>query len=593
MLSDILVPQKIGNYYLFSKRVLSFDVTPMMVQGLLLDYTGSTIQIKNKITIALKDFSPQSQTNAIKKIASTIGKYDEVVTSLSSSLVVFKEIQLPFLGRDKLEMIVTYEVESLLPFSLDQAVIDFIITAEDLDKKISTVLVAAVRKEDVDNQYALFEKAEVAVSVITIDVFALYTLYFYGMYTGSKVIPAVSMQQTSQSEPIIPSNSHFSTFKKYFSKIKSFLSRKAVTTPEPIKVTPVLSTPQQAELLVDIGFDVVRVLYMQDGLLRAVRTIPFGISDIAQSMSKQTGVAYYDMAQDLISLQELNVQESIVATELNKIFQEVSKTLVFFEKQENMIFIKPNKIWFSGWACNLSRFIQEAQTFFGNAAHLVDIDKILNRLSIKVISKEKLKVDSVLNLALGIFIHYDENINFLKTFAKKTDNSLLNRQLLTLVFMTFLCLGGIFWTSYSVLQDWQSSYNASRKELIKTINERMHTDIKLSDKNIKSIVQTAQDSLKREKDLWFLFSKQTENSLLQYLLDLSEHIDREAIGLDLTHMHLDYEKASLTGTLKDLEAIEVFEEELMSLKYFTLVDIPRETSFSVQLKVKESQKGSV
>ena len=82
MLSDILVPQKIGNYYLFQKRVLSFDVTPMLVQGLLLDYTGKTVQIKNKITIALKDFSAQAQISAIKKIASTIGAYDEVVTSL-------------------------------------------------------------------------------------------------------------------------------------------------------------------------------------------------------------------------------------------------------------------------------------------------------------------------------------------------------------------------------------------------------------------------------------------------------------------------------------------------------------------------------
>ncbi|MFA5998509.1 MAG: pilus assembly protein PilM [Candidatus Babeliales bacterium] len=591
MLSDILVPQKIGNYYLFQKRVLSFDVTPMLVQGLLLDYTGKTVQIKNKITIALKDFSAQAQISAIKKIASTIGAYDEVVTSLSSSLVVFKEIQLPFLGRDKLEMIVTYEVEALLPFSVDEAVIDFIVTSEDLDKKISTVLVAAVRKEDIDTQYALFEKAELALSVITVDIFALYTLYFHGMYEPHKAGHAILLQQQPEQLLLTTSSSRFSTFKKYLDKIQNLFGRKKVLIPQPETFAPVEITHKQVELLVDIGFDVVRVLYMQDGVLRAVRTIPFGISDIAQTMSMQTGTAYYDMAHDLISAQELQVSEDIVAAELKKIFEEVSKTLLFFEKQEGLVYVKPQKIWFSGWGCNLSKFTQEAQLFFGSHARLVDIEKILNQLSIKVVSKEKLKIDSMLSLALGVFTHFDDNINFLKTFAKKSDNNLLNKQLLTLLSVTILCLGGAFWSSFSVLQKWESSYNSSRKELIKTVGQRMNIDLK-NEKSIKTIVEKAQAAFKREKDLWFLFSKQTEQSLLKYLQDLSVNIDRDAIGLDLRFMHLDYEKATLTGTLKNLEAIEVFEEELMGLKFFTLVEIPREVEFSVQLKVKDNQKGS-
>ncbi|MCX5924519.1 MAG: pilus assembly protein PilM [Candidatus Dependentiae bacterium] len=592
MLSDILVPEKIGNYYLFQKRVLSFDVTPMLVQGLLLDYTGKTVQIKNKITIALKDFSPQAQISAIKKIASSIGTYDEVVTSLSSSLVVFKEIQLPFLGRDKLEMIVAYEVEALLPFSVDQAVIDFIVTSEDLDKKISTVLVAAVRKEDIDNQYAHFEKAEVALSVITIDILALYTLYFHGMYAPHKAVHPISLPQQPEQLLLTTSSSRFSTFKNYLDKIRNLFGRKKVPTSESATFAPAQITHKQVELLVDVGFDVIRVLYMQDGVLRAVRTIPFGISDIAQTMSVQTGTAYYDMAHDLISAQELQIPEDIVAAELKKIFEEVSKTLLFFEKQESLVYVKPQKIWFSGWGCNLSKFAQEAQLFFGSHAHLIDIEKILTQLSIKVVPKEKLKIDSMLSLALGVFIHFDDNINFLKTFAKKTDNNLLSKQLTALLLMTVLCLGGVFWSSFSVLQKWESSYNSSRKELIKTVGQRMNIDLK-NEKSIKTIELKAQEAFKREKDLWFLFSKQTEQSLLKYLQDLSVNIDREAIGLDLRSMHLDYEKATLTGTLKSLEAIEVFEEELLGLKFFTLVEIPREIEFSVQLKVKDNSKGAL
>jgi len=198
MIRDILVPYRVGKYYLFSKRVLSFNVTPVMVQGLLIDYTGYGIQIKNNITINLKDFSAQSQISAIKKIATTIGRYDEVVTSLSSSAIAFKELSLPFLGRDKLDMIVAYEVESLLPFSVDEAVIDFMVTSEDVDKKISTILVAAARKEDLDTHYALFEKAEISLSVITVDLFALYDLYFYGVYPQGGLSSGIFSQEISK-----------------------------------------------------------------------------------------------------------------------------------------------------------------------------------------------------------------------------------------------------------------------------------------------------------------------------------------------------------------------------------------------------------
>ena len=132
MLHDILIPSRLRNYYLQSKRILSFEITPMMVQGLLIEFTGKTIHIKNKQSILLKDFSIQAQANALKKIASNIGKYDEIVTTLSSSAIIYKELTLPFIGRDALSMVVAYEVEALLPFALEEAAIDFIITKQTL-----------------------------------------------------------------------------------------------------------------------------------------------------------------------------------------------------------------------------------------------------------------------------------------------------------------------------------------------------------------------------------------------------------------------------------------------------------------------------
>lgn len=581
MLHDVLVPSRIGNYYLYAKRVLSFEVTPMMVQGVLFEYHGKSIQIKNKQSIILKDFSIQAQIGAIKKIASMIGKWDEIITTLSSSAVIFKELTLPFIGTDALKMVVPYEAESMLPFSLEDAVIDFMVTEEDLTKKQSTLLVAAVRKEDIEAHLALFEKAELQLHVITIDIFALFTLYKAGLCEVVKE-PALELNQRKLSH---------SYFSKYFKKFSALFTKK--TTPEKQAVmveSPAQFKPKQAELFIDIGFDVVRTLYIKDGILSAVRMVPMGISDIAQRISEQTGVPYYDVVQDiLVSFGTQGFNETL-HVEFKKLFEEITRTLLFFEKQEDQRYLKPYKIWFTGFGTHISGFEQSIHNYFGSVASLVDMNVVINRLKIKMILKKSDEVVSWMSLALGLFIHYEPNINFLKSIAQKSDDSLLNKQIIAVILMTLFSVGAVFWRSSTLLQEQESAYLASKKHCMKAVLQHMNLDL-TGEKNMKTVVEKAEETLKREKALWFSFSRQQESCVLEYLQDLSIQIDRDATGLELRSMHLDFEKVIMTGSVKSFEALDVFEEELMSLKLLQPLEKPRELSFTgLTLKPKDDQK---
>lgn len=580
MLHDVLVPSRIGNYYLYVKRVLSFEVTPMMVQGVLFEYHGSTIQIKNKQSIILKDFSIQAQVGAIKKIASMIGKWDEIVTTLSSSAVIFKELTLPFIGRDALKMVVPYEAESMLPFSLDDAVIDFIITEEDALKIQSTLLVAAVRKEDIETHLALFEKAELQLHVVIIDVFAFYTLYKVALCEVVRQ-PASVVSKEKQSNPY---------FLKYFEKILKLFVKKTSPEKQAEKVEPQMQfQPKQAELLIDIGFDVVRTLYVKDGILSAVRMVPMGISDIAQRISEQTGVSYYDVVQAILASAGTQEFGDTLKIEFKKLFEEISRTLLFFEKQEDQRYLKPYKIWFSGFGSNMNGFEQDVHSFFGSLASIVDTDAVIHRLKIKMVSKKSDDVVSWMSLALGLFVHYEPNINFLKSIAQKTDDNLLNKQIIVVVFMTLFSVGAVFWRSSTLLQEQESIYTVSKKQCMKAISQHMNLDL-AGEKSMKTVVEKAEETLKRERALWFSFSKQQEGCVLKYLQDLSIQIDRDATGLDLSSMHLDFEKVIMKGSVKSFEALDVFEEELMSLKLLQPLEKPRELSFTVSLKPKDDQK---
>jgi hypothetical protein len=126
---------------------------------------------------------------------------------------------------------------------------------------------------------------------------------------------------------------------------------------------------------------------------------------------------------------------------------------------------------------------------------------------------------------------------------------------------------------------------------VQAIEQHMHIDLH-GEKSIKTISEKAEDKLKSEKALWSAFSAQQQHSVLEYLQDLSVQIDRSATGLQVKSMHLDYEKVSMTGTVKSFETKDVFEEELQSLQLLQLLEKPRELSFTIQFKPKEPVKGS-
>ena len=185
MLKHVLLPEKIKNYFFFKKRVLCLEINQAHVQGTLFVYNGSSVSIEKSEGIFLSDFSDQAVESCLKKLASSM-KYDEVVTTLSSSSIVFKELELPFIGKEKIGMIIGFEVEPYLPFSYQDAVLDFIVINEDTKNSTSKVLVAAARKTDVNHVTQYFTKAQLSVGQISIDLFA-FTVFINQFYINLAV----------------------------------------------------------------------------------------------------------------------------------------------------------------------------------------------------------------------------------------------------------------------------------------------------------------------------------------------------------------------------------------------------------------------
>ena len=135
---------------------------------------------------------------------------------------------------EKIKMVINYEVEPLLPFELDDAVIDFIITKTLPDEGSSEIIVAAAQKSSIAEHISFFEHAGVSPHKIDVDVFAL-----YGLYT----------------------------------RISAY------------------RTMSGGVAFVDIGSKTSRVLFMRDAQLKAVRVLPTGMDDFVTAVTNACGIS--------------------------------------------------------------------------------------------------------------------------------------------------------------------------------------------------------------------------------------------------------------------------------------------------------------
>ena len=533
MIKDVFVPSKIGSYYLFPKRVLSFEINAVYVQATLLSFVKDKIVFENSISISLQDQNQISVINAIKKIASMIGKYDEVVTSLTSSAVVFKELTVPFLGKEKIEMVVKYEVEPLLPFSVDEAIIDFIITKEDVASKQTTILVAAVKKTDVDSHTHYFEKSGISLSNITIDMFALYDFYAH-----------------------------------------------IVHNPE----------SKSTDLMIDFAVDAMRLLYFQNGVLKAVRLIPLGVKAIMHKMKDIPEAMQHRLIEMLLKGQtqdqEENSYDHVLQYVIDEFCRQVSLSISFFQRHVKG-FTEPSAIICLGAGTGLYEFVEKVSSCLKKPFDVLNIKNSLEKNGIKSSNAIKFNGRYGASLIMPLSASHYGDVNMLSGQQRKNDINLLNKQLLTTFFISIMTIVCLYAYSGFQLRRWDRSYNVSKKEMIRSLEDQMGIDLQgiLQERQIVSL---AEETLQREKKLWFSFSKQAEHSFLEYLQELTNKIDRSSLGLDLKKMSLSHEEIVLQGKVKDFEALETFEEELMELNNFTIKEKPRELTFLVTLKVKDS-----
>lgn len=96
-----------------------------------------------------------------------------VNTSLSGQSVVMRFIDLPQMNKEELRSAIQFEAGELIPFPLEEMILDCAIIREKIKDKKMQVAVAAVKKSAVHERLELLEKVGLTPKIIDLDCFCL------------------------------------------------------------------------------------------------------------------------------------------------------------------------------------------------------------------------------------------------------------------------------------------------------------------------------------------------------------------------------------------------------------------------------------
>ncbi|MEW6102879.1 MAG: type IV pilus assembly protein PilM [bacterium] len=159
-----------------------------------------------------KDAWSNLAIDAIKKLLSENKiKAHEVYVSIPSSSVVIRYLKLPYMPPEELREVIRFEAEEHIPFEVEQALMDFHITKDFIEKeeRIMEVLLVAAKREVIHEYIHIFQKVGLDPIYINVDTFGIedaWEIGEEGSTKGEKVVALVDIGGRTTNINIIEGN---------------------------------------------------------------------------------------------------------------------------------------------------------------------------------------------------------------------------------------------------------------------------------------------------------------------------------------------------------------------------------------------------
>jgi len=536
MIKELFLPRMIGSRYIISQRIIGIDIARTYVSASQIYLHDSAITIEKCINDPLEVGNntnyEERVVNALKNIKSQLGHYDRLHTALPSSIAIIKEITLPFTQPEKIKMVLDYEFEPLLPFSINDAIVDGIITKIIPEENKALVLVAAVPKEQVAQHLQLLNAADLDPDVISIDFLDLYELY--------RRLPA--------------------------------------------------SEDNKSHVLIDIESHSTRIGYVYNGALRIVRTLPKGIFNQVKTMSDTLGMQPSAVMEQIMRFGFSHKDESFtnaLKDALDAFWQDISFTIASYTTQADT---KIDSILLLGSGTEINGFPSFIREKTGLACEAIPINQFTQIQNISVKQNGAIPQACVLSLAMAMSpeTSYSFNLRQKEFASKKTP--LFVQQLITAAILSCVIIFSLVGYSVYQVSKLTSEVAASREELSTRLVTQFNLGEEEANEDLETLIDTAKRKVAESERLVFAFSGGHRVSFLQYLLELTNLIDKEAIDFKLNRLQIDVHTLSLEGSVRDFpaDALKTLERDLRKSKLFTYTEQQQSPQFNIKIPLNKN-----
>jgi type IV pilus assembly protein PilM len=455
MILDVFLPEKFGSRRLLSKRTLSLFCRDDGAYLALANAkpSSTTIELISSETAPSGDMDALSA--AIRKLVEQVKKFDKIIVSIPASIVIFKEIEVPFVDTDKIRMVLDYEVEPMLPFSLEDAVTDFMVLDKNLSENKARVLVAAVRAEDLQGNLDIYLKAGVEPDIVTVDTFAIYSLY---------------------------------------SQIPEY---KAI---------------EHSSAIVDVGIKTTEITFLEGGHIRLSRHIQKGVSTIVKHVSDDCGLSIEEVQEKLKTIGVSEGEDDgdvskFLQNHLIDFFHDIQFTLNSFSLKLNYYGVM-KKILFTGRHSEVNGMIVFGENVLQSPCESFGIEKLFKNPLIKDNSKSDQISSPDFIVPLGAAVPNDDQYDFnlrKKQFMPSSDR-LLNKQLFFVAALVLFLFAFIGTNGYMQISALSSQIKSIETDQVKRLIGIFPRKIRPKNPKFQALMKKAEDMLKEKKSALAPFS---------------------------------------------------------------------------------------
>lgn len=521
MILDIFLPEQFQGKRLLSKKIVAFSLeeSSAKMTELTLAPGKSTIHTIQEESIAPGSTEADRLENTIKALTALSAKmpsHDYVRVAISTQFILFKEVKLPLKNSEKIRLVIGYEIESLLPFPLSEAIYDFIVTRNRIDEDFTQVLVAAVRKQDLNSMLEMYNRANIFPTHVTVDLLAFYAMYH---------------------------------------------------------AVPEYSSLKDGSVLVDIGINSTRIAFLENGELRLIRTVPKGIDTLVslivqETKSDQATIIKRMSEQPIKSASGSDVIDKSLEKNLITFLNDIQFTLNSFSLKLNF-FKAIQKIFFLNIEEQIKGFSEFASQVLQIPCEQFPLTKLFDAQHISLKVKPTLPW-SYYSLLVGVALQPASTleIDFLRGNLKTIDKNLYIKQLIAASLLIISIFTFILVSGFLQLRSLNSKVNEIEKREIAALKKSLTLGKKntrdesllrliqkaLSDTKLPPLLKKARSIVDDEDRSWSTLAGLKVNAL-SLLNALTAAMDKKLFSLKMTSISLESimpegERIIVSGFLK-------------------------------------------